>query len=218
MLSAVMQRLKLLKQESSPDMRQAAIDLCASAYPDVQPWQVQIQCRPVSGSVEEMKILSDLYYSYLSLLLHPLDGHETARRNVDLVNNWCELSVEKLEDDDVKKPMEFKSNFLAVASLASSTHKAYQRDLVLLLKLSMRINETDLVLDLGKKTVLFRFFLKNIPLIFNLLCFLKYSQPERFLMTLFFQRIKRLSTKSLTASARLVASRLDLYHHQVHAC
>ena len=108
-------------------------------------------------------MLSDLYYSYLSLLLHPLDGHETARRNVDLVNDWCELSVEKLEDEAAKKPTEFISNFLTVASRASSTHKAYQRDLVLLLKLSMRIDETDLVLDIGKKTVLLLFFLESIP-------------------------------------------------------
>lgn len=85
MLSAVVQRLRGLSKENSPELRQATIDLCASAYPDVQPWQVQKQCRPFPKTDQENKELADLYYTYLSLLLHSMDGHESARRNSDLV-------------------------------------------------------------------------------------------------------------------------------------
>jgi hypothetical protein len=69
---------------------------------------------------------------------------------------WCERSVGKLPpsggkgqnaDNDVKKR---KDNFFFVASRASSHHLVYRRDLVLLLNLSMNIDEFDLALDLGK--------------------------------------------------------------------
>ena len=43
-----------------------------------------------------------------------------------------------------------RNNFLCVASLNSSDHLAYHRDLPMLLELSMKSNEHDLALDLGE--------------------------------------------------------------------
>ena len=62
------------------DRKQAIIDLCAAAYPDIRPWQVESACGdgPSSGS-------DNLYYIYLSQLLHPIDGHDAARRDAVLV-------------------------------------------------------------------------------------------------------------------------------------
>ena len=72
--------------ETSHERKQAIIDLCASAYPDVRPWQVESACRlskPVKTSTDED--MKEFYYSYLTLLLHPIDGHDTARRDPSLV-------------------------------------------------------------------------------------------------------------------------------------
>lgn len=74
-------------------MRQLTIDLCASAYPDVQPWQVKKQCIGDSINTDGDK-LADLFYTYLTLLLHPIDGHSTARKDKEMVKvSLCEDSL-----------------------------------------------------------------------------------------------------------------------------
>lgn len=83
MLSAVLQLLQGIQFETSRDRKQAIIDLCSSAYPDVRPWQVETACRPAASNDVNT---AELYYSYLSLLLHPLDGNDLARRDPLLVN------------------------------------------------------------------------------------------------------------------------------------
>lgn len=86
MLSAVTQKLhNLRKINFIPDLWLSTVDLCAAAYPDLQPWQVQNVCCGASAPNKMTKQLEDLYYIYLSLLLHPIDGHESARRNPALV-------------------------------------------------------------------------------------------------------------------------------------
>lgn len=89
MLSAVVQLLHGIQKEKTHDRKLAIIDLCSSAYPDVRPWQVAKSCRftqkdrkLLTSSENEM---NDLYYAYLSLLLHPQDGHDSARRDPELV-------------------------------------------------------------------------------------------------------------------------------------
>lgn len=79
MLSAVLQLLQDIQKETLQDRKQAIIDLCASAFPDVRPWQVESACRASGDGV------NDLYYNYLSLLLHPVDGHDAARRDPSFV-------------------------------------------------------------------------------------------------------------------------------------
>lgn len=75
MMSAVLQLLYNISQETAPDRKQAILDFCVAAYPDIRPWQVESACKGAS----------DVYYSYLSQLLHPMDGHDSARRDSVLV-------------------------------------------------------------------------------------------------------------------------------------
>jgi hypothetical protein len=82
MLSAVVRRIRDLQNEPSSEMRRVTIELSASAYPDIRPWQVRIECEGRrSGAKVTQADLNDLYYLYLSLLLHPMDGHDAARRD-----------------------------------------------------------------------------------------------------------------------------------------
>ena len=59
---------------------------------------------------------------------------------------WCKLSLEPKDAKDNGR----RKNFLSVASLNSSDHLAYHRDLAMLIKLSMASAEYGLALDLGK--------------------------------------------------------------------
>ena len=142
-----MQRLRDIRA-ANPERRRATINLCYQAYPDLRPWQVKRECH---GSFEQdtpsisEKELSDLYYAYLDLLLHPTDGHDGARHDPALVKEYCTLSVKGKPTDRSRR-----NNFLQVASRTSSNHLAYARNLRLLLKLSMEATEFDLALDLGK--------------------------------------------------------------------
>jgi hypothetical protein len=177
----VIQRLHLIRTEPAPERRLRTIDLCASAFPDVRPWQMKKECWPEEDTATEsltgaMKVeLKDLYYTYLSLLLHPSDGHEAARHDISLVQvssfvvaslscqevllylitlfrsqEWCELSTTAASEGSTEdKIRERRKHFLFVASRTSSDHLAYHRDLAMLLRLSMRIREHGLALDLG---------------------------------------------------------------------
>lgn len=57
-----------------------------------------------------------------------------------------------MDDKSNVKPEnpEYLQNFFRVASRASSDHLVYHRDLIMLLDMSMLIDERDLALDLGK--------------------------------------------------------------------
>jgi hypothetical protein len=159
MLSAIVQRLQEIRSETNADRRITTVELCSAAYPDVRPWQVKKQCYSTpSGNAKGTEPLEDLYYIYLSMLLHPTDGHDVARHDPALVKEWCELSV--APDTEVstgsrggKMTMaaegQRRKNFMSVASRASSDHLSYSRDFELLLDLSMQVNELELSLDLG---------------------------------------------------------------------
>jgi hypothetical protein len=157
MLSAVMQRLKEVKGSAPSDRRRATINLCYQAYPDLRPWLVKRECNDVidlESKSEDGVELSSLYYTYLSSLLHPTDGHDGARQDLTLVAEYCQLSVKgSIGEDTDKKRSIRKKNFLRVASKTSSDHLAYKRDLPALLQLSMEATEFDLALDLGKSVV-----------------------------------------------------------------
>lgn len=142
-----MQRLRDIRA-AKPERRRATINLCYQAYPDLRPWQVKKECH---GSLKQDMVsaadteLSELYYTYLDLLLHPTDGHDGARHDPALVKEFCTLSVKGISTDRSRR-----NNFLRVASKTSSDHLAYSRHLPMLLKLSMEAAEFDLALDLGK--------------------------------------------------------------------
>ena len=129
----------------------------------MRPWQVDHACKGATESQIESSVetipaphdetgkFHDLYYNYLSLLLHPTDGHGAARHDKDLVQEWCELSIKGMTTD--RKPSDAatrfrRSNFFSVASRTSSDHLAFHRDKPMLLNLSMQIREHDLALDL----------------------------------------------------------------------
>lgn len=163
MLSAVLQLLQSIVHDTAKDRRLSILELCAAAFPDVQPWQV----RKTSAAIKENEEQESLYYRYLSLLLHPIDGNEMARRDADLVKvrtramyenaasnilskEWCRLSIEAIRRNGDPSNQDFLSNFLSVASKASSDHLVYHRDLPFLLDQAMLIKENNLVLDLCK--------------------------------------------------------------------
>lgn len=103
MLSAIVKYLPLIRREPNADRRQTLVDICVSAYPDLCPWQVkqallENKDAAVSGDTVKNigKSLKELYYYYLSNLLHPQDGHEAARHDADLVEVCYEYTVCKL--------------------------------------------------------------------------------------------------------------------------
>lgn len=86
----------MLHLEEVEGLRQVTIDLCVAAYPDLQPWLVRKECVSEESFKNSDKIgfLSNLYYYYLSMILHPLDGHDSARRNGGLVKvGWTSATV-----------------------------------------------------------------------------------------------------------------------------
>ena len=85
MLSAIVKCLPMICEETSTDRRQVLVDVCVSAYPDLCTWQVRQALAEPSNKGKDSGQLQDLYYYYLSSLLHPQDGHETARQDAALV-------------------------------------------------------------------------------------------------------------------------------------
>ena len=138
MLSAVMQLLVSLRSHSMKDRRLPVVDLCVAAFPDISPGLVKNVC---VGYATEMTIpdpsqleFDDLYYIYLSQLLHPLDGHEMARRDSSLVDEWCRLSLHKEWSGTFKdRSYDRMANFLTV----TSDRGAYNRDVESLLSMAM---------------------------------------------------------------------------------
>lgn len=130
------------------------LDLCVSGYPDVQPWQVHQAClaKPQSHA-DDMPSCSDAtmedeYYKYLCQLLNPIDGHETAREDSDLLKEFCFWSIGiGPNGENIASRIE---NFLNIASPSSEYHTNYRRDLMMLLDFSLTIENNTLSLDLGK--------------------------------------------------------------------
>lgn len=124
-----------------------------SAYPDVQPWQVRKACISPTFDSDDLRepcskaSLEDMYYIYLSCLLSPSDGLEAARQDGDLVKEYCELSIGASRRN--KNP-KYMKNFLNIVACSNPHHSKYRRDLMMLLDLSMSIDNEDLTLDVGK--------------------------------------------------------------------
>lgn len=89
MLSAILSRLQGIRERSKSDRRADMMNICVLAYPDLRPWQVRQGC--LGRDSTSMESHSDdlefheIYYEYLSLLLHPWEGHEAARQDAELV-------------------------------------------------------------------------------------------------------------------------------------
>jgi len=154
-LSAVLEYLKDIRFETDEGRRKVLLDLCVSGYPDIQPWQVRTACFSLSElGLDETReqcsyaTMEELYYSYLCHLLNPVDGHEAAREDLDLLKEFCEWSVGINSNREDKA--ERMKNFMDIASPASDHHNSYRRDLMMLLELSSAIEDNNLSLELSK--------------------------------------------------------------------
>lgn len=91
MLSAIVTRLYGIRKEPISDRRQDMMHICVLAYPDLRPWQVRQAClgnedtAPMDEVTGTGLDFHKMYYDYLSLLLHPTDGHDAARQDAELV-------------------------------------------------------------------------------------------------------------------------------------
>ena len=144
-----------IRFETNGGRRKQILDLCVSGYPDIQPWQVRTACLsfPESESNEtrdhcSYAIMEDLYYTYLCHLLNPVDGHESAREDSNLLKEFCEWSV-GIDPKRESNPTRMK-NFVDIAAPSSNHQNSYRRDLIMLLDLSSAIENHNLSLDLGK--------------------------------------------------------------------
>ncbi|KAL3943392.1 MAG: hypothetical protein SGBAC_002558 [Bacillariaceae sp.] len=141
--------------------REVIRNMCVSAYPDLRPWQVRKACLNIDKPDTRLQMtddeswLMDYYYEYLSMLLHPQQGNESARIDTAIVKEWCEWSIGILPSGmDRKKNGKIsqrRNNFFRVAARSSSDHLTYRRNLETLLKLSMKADEHDLALDLASE-------------------------------------------------------------------
>lgn len=156
-LSALLQCLGEIRRETSERQRLIKT-LCVSAYPDLQPWQVKKACIGQTMKQDSRKSsvdegLPELYYSYLSQLLDPIEGQEAARQNGKLVEEWCQWSIGIGHESFQKRDSDRIQNFYLVASRTSSAHLAYRRDLPTLLEMSMAISEYNLALELTTEII-----------------------------------------------------------------
>ena len=149
MLSAIIRQIRAMRHHKV-EQRSRLIHLAVSAFPDVRPWLVRKGCLEGGGDdSSHTENLNELYYVYLSLLLHPTDGHEAARHDSDLVNEWCGLSVQG-DDKDAARSQGRRMNFRTVASRDQPEYKMYSRDLPFLMKLGIVASEIELSLELSK--------------------------------------------------------------------
>ena len=102
MLSALLKRLSGIRKEAREEYRSALMTLCVSAFPDIRPWQVKKAClteyideEDVSQRSEERESFDfdELYYEYLSQLLHPTEGHEMARHDPKQVEVSADVRI-----------------------------------------------------------------------------------------------------------------------------
>lgn len=168
MLSAITKCVRTIGAQRI-EGRNHLIHLAVSAFPDVRPWLVRKGCLgdDSDGSSVPNEDLEELYYVYLSLLLHPSHGHEAARQDMDLVKEWCSLSVASGVTDDAYRRSR-KGNFMVVASRKQPEYKSYRRDVPFLLDLAVEVNEIELALELSKyrrkfNVLIFLRFLTSLP-------------------------------------------------------
>jgi hypothetical protein len=148
MLSAIIQQIGKIEMKK-PEERIHLIHLAVSAYPDLRPWILRNACIEKLRSETEIDEFKGLYYTYLSLLLHPSDGHEGARKDIELVKEWCRLSLnsdgENSFDSDEKR-----ENFYQVASRKKRDYHLYRRDLPFLVDIAIKVSDVQLAIDLSK--------------------------------------------------------------------
>ena len=88
-LSAILQLLLSIRNETKVERRDIIRTICIAAYPDIQPWQVRKACydlgKDSKPGQQVESWLEEFYYTYLSMLLHPIEGNDAARHDGLLV-------------------------------------------------------------------------------------------------------------------------------------
>ena len=156
MLSALLLQIPIIAtlKKDKQQQKEKMMYFLVAAYPDLRPWQVQKlykqghdkqTTQPPTNSLDKKDDdshanNSDFYYEYLSMLLHPEEGSDSARQEPELVEEWCKLSVFQY----LESPVYFgRSNFLTVASRNTTTDwREYHRDIPMLLELSITIDHS----------------------------------------------------------------------------
>ena len=131
---------------SSPSANTPNFDLTAllvSAYPDLQPWCV----KEIMISEENV---NSFFFKYMSSLLHHEEGNDAARRDRDLVKEWCEIMLSSQENSSESRNREC---FLHIASREEDSSVLYHRDLPFLLDTSVKMSEFSLALDIANEIV-----------------------------------------------------------------
>mmetsp|Transcript_3428 Transcript_3428/g.7152 ORF Transcript_3428/g.7152 Transcript_3428/m.7152 type:complete len:1382 (+) Transcript_3428:267-4412(+) len=138
MLSALLEMLSSLSTSSGGFN---PTTLLVSAYPDLQPW-----CVKEMSSVENA---NSFYFKYMSSLLHHEEGNDAARRDRELVKEWClMLSSQENTDEDWKREC-----FLHIASRDDESSILYHRDLPFLMDTCTKMSEFGLALDIANEIV-----------------------------------------------------------------
>ena len=94
-LSAILELLHSIRNETKVERRDIIRNICIAAYPDIQPWQVRKACYDLgtdSKPGQQVESWSEeFYYTYLSMLLHPIEGNDAARHDGPLVKVRCTM-------------------------------------------------------------------------------------------------------------------------------
>jgi hypothetical protein len=207
MLSAIIKQVRAIGHQKV-DGRSHLIHLAVSAFPDLRPWLVRQGCMEgTDGDSTHGKDLEELYYVYLSLLLHPTDGHEAARQDADLVKEWCYLSVQGYENSNTNNPSKMM-NFRVVASRRQPDYRLYRRDLPYLMDLAFQADEVELTLDLSKCKCGFAISAmlisnSNLNIVNEMLEYKRFVWDKE-LMTRISSNLREIATKELAVSSSTI--------------
>lgn len=141
MLSALLEMLSSLSA-SSGDFDPTS--LLVSAYPDLQPWCVR--------EFYHMENSDSFYLKYMSSLLHHEEGNDAARRDRELVKEWC-LMLSSPEETTNADEVWKKEYFYHIASREDESSILYHRDLPFLMDTSTTMSEFGLALDIANEIV-----------------------------------------------------------------
>ena len=145
----------LLEMLSSPSTTSSDFDLTAllvSAYPDLQPW-----CVREMSSVENA---NTFYFKYMSSMLHHEEGNDAARRDRELVKEWCLMFMSEEDTENEDEDLN-RERFLHIASRDDESSTLYHRDLPFLMDTSTKMSEFGLVLDIANEIVQSRRYRHN---------------------------------------------------------
>ncbi len=137
----------LLEMLSSPSATSSDFDLTTllvTAYPDLQPWCVR--------EMSSLQNADSFYFIYMCSLLHHEEGNDAARRDKELVKEWC-LMLSSQEDTENEDEELNRECFLHIASRDDESSILYHRDLPFLMDTSTKMSEFGLALDIANEIV-----------------------------------------------------------------